>query len=124
MTIDKQTLQAFRIDFKEAMKELETKYNITVNLGNISYTNREFSGKINCYSNDENAKNTVNNMLKADGAKFKLGDKFVYKNAEFEIVSVDYKKRRMPVVLKNTQTGNNANASIDFVNSFFNNSAN
>jgi len=44
----KQELKAFRDDFKKAVDELEKKYNMTIQLGNISYTADSFHGKLTC----------------------------------------------------------------------------
>lgn len=122
MTIDKQTLQAFREDFKAATAELEKKYNISISLGNISYTETEFHGKLTANSKDVYANTLNNKLLDSLGAKFTIGDKFVYKNAEFEVIGYNGKKPKMPVMLRNTQTGNQASCTVNFVNSFINNS--
>ena len=46
MQINSNTLQAFREDFKSAIEELEKKYNVSIDLGRITYNETNFSGKI------------------------------------------------------------------------------
>ena len=46
MNINPNELDRFRKDFKEAMAPLQDKYDITISLGNITYTADEFYGKM------------------------------------------------------------------------------
>ena len=46
MQITKAKLQEFRADFAQAMKELEAKHEATIDLGNISFSESEFSTKL------------------------------------------------------------------------------
>jgi hypothetical protein len=42
----KPELKNFREDFQQAVKELETKYGVTIELGSISYTSNDFHAKM------------------------------------------------------------------------------
>ena len=46
MVITKQFLKEFRLELKEAVKELEAKHKCKVELGNISYTEDSFTSKM------------------------------------------------------------------------------
>ena len=46
MQINREMLQQFRVDFKEAVKDLEKKYGLVLELGRISFGNDNFSGKL------------------------------------------------------------------------------
>lgn len=46
MDINNKTLALFRTDFKDAVANLESKYGVKIELGNIRYTTNEFSGRI------------------------------------------------------------------------------
>ena len=46
MKINKETLNNFRSDFTNAVKELEKKYDVVIELGNIHYSATKFSSKI------------------------------------------------------------------------------
>lgn len=46
MKINKETLPEFRKDFKEAVKALEEKYCITLQLGGITYSENQFTAKL------------------------------------------------------------------------------
>lgn len=43
----KTILKNFRKDFKEAVKDLEEKYNLEINIGNITYSDVDFQTKLN-----------------------------------------------------------------------------
>ena len=44
--ITKETCKNFRKDFELAMKELEAKYEISIKLGNISFSSTDFTAKV------------------------------------------------------------------------------
>ena len=46
MALDRQTVKAFRNDFQDAVKTLETKYGMTVSLGTIRFNGHELRGKM------------------------------------------------------------------------------
>lgn len=72
LTFDKDTFKAFRIDFAAAVKELEAKYDIAIRIGEITYTEGEFSGRLTCRSNDatlRNANPLMDLMVKSAGIK-------------------------------------------------------
>ena len=45
-TLDKSLLQQLRVDFKEAIKSVEEKYGMELKLGKISYSDNQFTGKL------------------------------------------------------------------------------
>ena len=55
MKFDKNNLNEIRKDFKEAVKTLENKYGVVVNMGNISYSELEFTSKITVISAEKNS---------------------------------------------------------------------
>ena len=54
--ITKELCRNFRIDFNNAMKELEEKYKISIELGKISYDDAKFTAKITANVIGEEAK--------------------------------------------------------------------
>ena len=46
MAINKETVEQFRADFNKAMEELEEKYDLTINLGTISYWKDHFTAQL------------------------------------------------------------------------------
>lgn len=44
--MDRQTLKNFRADFAEAVKDLSKQYNFDIRLGNISYSDNQFTSKL------------------------------------------------------------------------------
>ena len=57
--ITKETCQQFREDFNTAMKNLEKKYGIQVQLGNMSYSDTNFTGKFEAKSIDASGKAAI-----------------------------------------------------------------
>lgn len=53
MNINKQTIQEFRVDFKQAVKELEEKYGVSMGIGRITFSGEEFSGRLTIVNNTE-----------------------------------------------------------------------
>lgn len=56
MNINKESLKEFRKDLDEIIKPLEEKYGVTIDLGSISFSDIEFSTKINVKNNEINGK--------------------------------------------------------------------
>lgn len=46
MELNNTTLDAFRKDFKAAMQPLQEKYDVSISLGRITYSEERFSGKL------------------------------------------------------------------------------
>lgn len=55
MKFDKTNLKAMREDFQLAMKDFEKKYNVSVVMGNISYSELEFHAKVTVTSKEKNS---------------------------------------------------------------------
>lgn len=66
MTIDTTTLQTFRKDFEQAVKDLEAKYEIKLKLGNISYTSEKFSCKLEAVSIEEGQEGKSVTLIQAE----------------------------------------------------------
>lgn len=52
MEITKTTLTAFRVDFADAVKELENKYGVAIQMKKIGYSSDDFSAKIEVKNKD------------------------------------------------------------------------
>ena len=52
MFTDKKVFDVFRNDVNEAMKEISKKYSCTVDMGSISYSNKDLHFKITCITNN------------------------------------------------------------------------
>lgn len=91
--ITKTMLNNFRKDFAEAVKELESKYNVTIHMGNISYSENSFDAKVNVKENldekaaEELAKNDFTRYCSLFGFKpDDYGKEFIAQNKKFKFV--------------------------------------
>lgn len=101
----KTELKAFRQDFANAVKDLEKKYGVKVELGNISYGETEFHTKMTCTKTTNDGKKKVDTKefeLLKDllGFKGSIGDKYVSKGVTFTITGLDAKKPKFPVLIE------------------------
>lgn len=71
--MNKQTCVDFRKDFSEAVKKLEEKYGMSIQLGNIRFTENSLSSKIEAFEKTENGEKPFD---KAANAKAKLELKY------------------------------------------------
>ena len=69
MDINKKTLGAFRTDFTQAMQALQEKYNVTISLGHITYSEERFTGKLTV-TNGLDPEEAARNAFDADVWKF------------------------------------------------------
>ena len=79
MKMAKETLKAFRTDFKTAVAELEKKYGVVVDIGNILYSENSFTTKM-----------TVTNGTSAEDAEKAAFDANVWAVAHYGLNASDY----------------------------------
>jgi thiamine monophosphate kinase len=99
---NKQQFNEFRQDFQNALKEVSEKYNVTITAGNISYTNIDFTMKVNVKMNEVEGKS----FEQAEFEKYCLmfgfspddyGKKAVNLGEEYILVGFYPRKRKQPV---------------------------
>ena len=100
---DIQFLKNFRTEFKDAVKELEEKHGIVINLGNISYSGSDFTGKLEVRldSVDPNQKyiDTFKRCYKLYGLEEDMLNKSFRTNGKtLKFVGLDRKKRNYPCI--------------------------
>ena len=99
MALDRQTVKAFRNDFQDAVKKLETKYGMTVSLGTIRFNGYELRGKMT-------ASKTLKSKIFETNTNPKVGDQVKVNHKKvagrnFEVVKVNPKT----CILVNVLTG-------------------
>ena len=57
---DRLTVQQFRSDFKNVVKELEVKYKVHISLGTLTYDGDEVRGKLTARKGNPPVKSTIN----------------------------------------------------------------
>ena len=108
MAITRETMKDFRIDFQEAMKALEQKYNVKVSLGNISYSDAEFRSKVIGLSKDPVAQEKkdakvnprLNLMAKQKGISFDgnfVGSMYKVKGRTMMVQDYSSKSYKYPI---------------------------
>jgi hypothetical protein len=111
--ITRDELKSFRKDFSVAVKSLEEKYDVKIELGNISYSETEFHGKVQCTKTS--ATGTVKqvnpdnfNWLKELlGFKGNIGDSYTdHKGITYTVYDLDGKKPKFPVLIKGSDGKN------------------
>ncbi len=103
MTISKTTLKAFREDFKNVVKTLEDKYELTIELGSISYDNSGFHVRMEATSGSSDEAEKIKFEKAAQSFKYYGITADMY-NKEF--IGKDGKKYRL--VGLNTKAPKNA----------------
>ena len=105
MALDRQTVKAFRNDFQDAVKTLETKYGMTVSLGTIRFNGHELRGKMT-------ASKTLDSKIFAKNTNPKVGDQVKVNHKKvagenFRVAKVNPKT----CILVNVVTGRQIKAS-------------
>ena len=102
MTVE--TVRAFRNDFKEAVKQLEEKYHIVIDLGRITYDESSFRGQLTAKdggSKDEVLANDFNKHCRMFGlGPEDLNRRFNYKGEMYEIIGIKPSKRKYPILCR------------------------
>jgi len=111
----------FRKDFAEAVKDLEKKYGVKLELHSISYSDVEFHTKLTATKVGETGEKEVDTsvfgwMKELLGFKGNLGDSYTdYKGITYTVYNLDPKKPKYAVLLKGSN-GKSYKASVDMVN--------
>lgn len=107
--VTRDELKAFRIDFQDAVKELEKKYQVNLKLGAISYTANEFHGKVTATKTTPEAKQANaelerlqwKNLATFLGMKEDdYGKSFRDNGKVMTIIGINPKSRKYPILLK------------------------
>jgi hypothetical protein len=118
----KTELNLFRKDFEEAVKELEKKYGVKLELHAISYSDIEFHTKLTATKVGESGKKEVDTktfswMKELLGFKGNIGDKYTSNGVTYTVCDLDPKKPKYAVLLKGSN-GKNYKAPVASVNMF------
>lgn len=121
--MDKNKILRFRGDFAKAVAGLEKEYGIKIRLGNITYTNIEFHGKLTCSEINPDGKIKVDtsafeyekNLIGLNG---NIGDKFFVQGHTFMIDHIDLKKRSYPVIATRIPDGRSFKFRTEVVNDY------
>jgi hypothetical protein len=116
----KAELNSFRKDFEQAVKGLEEKYGVKLELHSISYSDIEFHTKLTATKVGETGEKKIdvamfNTLKKWLGLESNLGDSYSYNGKTYTIYDLDPKKAKYPVLLKGSD-GKNYKNTVEAVN--------
>jgi len=117
----KTELSLFRKDFGEAVKELEKKYGVKLELHAITYGDIEFHAKLTATKVGETGEKKVDTsafewMKELIGFKGNLGDSYTdYKGITYTVCNLDPKKPKYAVLLK-ASNGKTYKSTVSMVN--------
>lgn len=108
--ITKETCKNFRKDFEKAMKELESKYEISIKLGSISYSSTDFSAKVTANVTGEEAnekeKTEFENYAKIYGFNpSDYGKEVTIQGRRFQFVGFNHRCSKNICSIKEVETG-------------------
>jgi len=119
MKIDQKMLQNFREDFEDAVADLEKKYGIVIQLGNISYSDDHFDAKFTAKSGDdmeEIRKREFEQNCSWYGLKpTDYNREFTKDGYKYRIIGIKPENRKYPISLFNLTTGQRIKASTVWV---------
>ena len=118
----KTELKLFRKDFGEAVKGLEKKYGVKLELHSISYSDIEFHTKLTATKVGESGEKEVDTktfgwMKELLGFKGNIGDKYTSNGVTYTVCDLDPKKPKYAVLLKGSN-GKSYKAPVASVNMF------
>ena len=110
MDITSANIKNFRNDLKNSVKELERKYGIAISLGNISYNESEFSGKLTIKNSSGNKKKDLKKEFELYCFKFGLKKHDYLRtvtlmNKKYIIIGVHPKARKNGIIIEDLETG-------------------
>lgn len=116
----KSELTMFRKDFAEAVKDLEKKYGVKLELHNISYSDIEFHTKLTATKVGETGEKQVDTtdfpwLKELLGFKGNLGDSYTQRGITYTVYNLDPNKPKFAVLLRGSN-GKNYKAPVSSVN--------
>ena len=122
--INKQMIQDFRKDFTEAVKDLEKKYGVVIELGNIQYAADNFEAKLQVTEGEDqydvNRKAFIRNCGAYGLNQEDFDRRFTYKNKEYVIIGINPNKRKYPIACKCLTDNITYNFPIDLLKRYLN----
>lgn len=113
MEINKSTLAKFRKDFAAAVADLEKEYGVDLHIGNIKYTNSDFTTKLNVVNRTatgesvdiatEKMKNDFSIYAYRYNLEGYLGETFEYRGMKYTIIGLKPRSKKYPIVVESSK---------------------
>lgn len=111
--IDKEMLKEFRVAANEALVKLGKKFNLTLEVGKISYTATNFTAKVEANLKGSKSKAAQNYEYYAATLKLKpLGSVITLRGHQYVIIGFNPRKQRFPVQVERKSTGTKYNVPL------------
>lgn len=120
-TFTNSNLKTIRADIADALNAVNKKHGITLNLGNIRYSDSEFSGKLTgsgATNSTDVARLKFEKYAISFGIKAKaFGEIFTSRGDTFKIVGIKERSYKYPVLAKNVANGKTYKLPVDMLSS-------
>lgn len=112
MNINKASLKVFRQDFQDAVKDLEEKHGISIDLGNIAFNDDSFRSKIEVTNVDPSGNKVDQGAI--DFEKYAnrygltadhLNKEFSFDGTRYILVGLKPRNRKYPFIVKRVSDG-------------------
>jgi len=109
MVINTENLKQFRKEFKEVVKQLESKFKVTINLGDINYKDNEFTTKLTVTNSTGNMAVDMKNIfdmycIQKGLKKTDYGKMISINRKKYKIVGIKPKSRKNCVIIQDPKT--------------------
>jgi len=127
MIINKNTLKDFRKDFAIAVKSLEEKYGVCIEIPNIRFSQDEFNTKMSVKNINENGEKITDTMKEevfelyaaSMGIKGSFNFVFVHKGETLQVVGINPRRPKNSMELISLTSGKKCKSSVEFVKQYF-----
>lgn len=97
-SFNKQNLQQIRVALNKALQQVSAEFDLNIQIGNIRFTDTEFSTKMNVQTKAHLA-NKINTLI--DTTSITIGTKFKIKTSRFEVVKISTRNTKYKWIARN-----------------------
>lgn len=119
MKITPKSIDTFVADFKKAVQQLEEQYNVSIDMGRVSYSSTDFSSKVTVTSKSDDALNEKKRVFENDAMildlKVPFNSEIVIDKATYKVVGINWRSKKYPVELINIESGKGIGASVKYI---------
>lgn len=116
--INKEMLNDFRKDFEQAVRSLEDKYNLKLELGTITYNelNQNFTASLKALDNRGGEQASFNRYCSWYGLTPEdYKKRFIDRRHVYEIVGIDTRSKKYPIIVRDIETGNEVRYTSEYI---------
>lgn len=120
MVINSSNLDKFRIDFNEAVKDLENKYNVVIKMGTISYDQDQFSFRVQANNGTSEEDVRRRDYLKRCSEYYLTPQDlnnltFNYNGRDYVVSGLSSRKTKFAILAKDRLTGKEYGFTLDAI---------